>query len=1373
MKKFLAIVWGALLLTSQVQSQDILSFPGTGSASFPCMMPFGAQIDHWMVGSGSDTTFADTTMQVMELCPQNPNALVNLTLDQWALCSNLPDGGQYLVVYNGPSSDLSVLSTINPLWALDSLTIGTYSQNVVFNSLITGPAGSNYFSEAINPGCMTFILIEFGTCPPGDGGFIASVGCVEEGPFCDISAIDPIVNECQGATSTYSIEVDASLILSDNPGTSVQVFVDGNPAQIIDMVAGNNNFTISGLNADGAGHILSFEIIAYPGCTFEIGFTAPAACTNCTAQAGTAITGGTDVVICGQQNNIWNVTGQVVSPLDVNDPNTSYNPGLAWAIFSTMPNITTGDVTSDPSYVGIYPGSAGALDGTYPLLLVSNNGTANQINALFGLPNGFNAPLEFYVAPITMYNYQAGVISVPGTEGPCADLGEIAHVILNPPTTVSSPTIDCVNGTVTFTPTQGNAALNVMTYNILNVQPATATAPATVNNGSPFTISNLVDGDTYSFQLVDPNGCTVSPAAAQFQGAGDPTIPGVPDICQNSDAVQLVATPSGGIWSGTGISAGGIFNPDNTPGPGTYAVSYTTLGICGGTATANVIVMTNDNCITGTVSPIGTPSVIACGGFLTDDGLQASDYSPNFNDTTVVCPDPAIPLDQISALSFNVFDLGFGDQLSIFNGNSVSAPLIGIFQGTDIVTQSFFSTDPSGCLTVVFISDADASVGNFSAEITCGIPCQNPELNITVDQPDFQPTKICQGETVTFNASATQFFNGGQYVSHEWQFGDGTIDTTSWPIVAHQFDDAGGYIVQLLVTDNNGCTNSVLPDILIFTSTTPNIDLSTSETDNTICTGVTLDVEAVFDPVTWTNVPEPNLGGSIFIPDDQSQCFSDTLNFTGFDGGLTITSTADIEDIFVNMEHSFMGDFVITLYCPDGSAIVLHQQGGSGTLLGEPVDIDTDLSPGVGYDYYWTPTATNGTWSENSGGTLDAGEYEPVQPFTNLIGCPMNGDWIIEICDLWASDNGYIFDWNIHFADYMYPDWTTFTPNIGIGCDSSYWTAPSGSIITDPFGLCDTLAVTQAGTGSYVYTYHVMDDHGCEYTEDITVNFYAAPVAEAGPTVNYCGTPVQIPNVASNNPLSNPTAGITYTYAWASDSLDYLSSPGTMAPSVNGLPVLVGESYQVQYNVVITSNQDPACTTTDSVLVNIPPYLVPSTILMDTVYCLGDQIDLLYPYWQYSNSYSYNWNYSPEAGVVIDSLSLTYLYTVPSVFSTAYILDVVDEACNYSAFYTYLITEDPCTVAAPNIFTPDNDDDDQNNVFEITGLYYPNTDILKFPGSVLKVYNRWGSLVYENENYDNSWNGEGLAEGTYYYIFLQNLENQKDRFLKGDVYITR
>ncbi len=1386
MKKVFGILAIVLLIQSQSFGQDIWPFPGTGSASFDCNTP-GATINHWndIPGSG-DTTYVGQTIQTMELCPTDLSAYVNLGISQWSLCQNYPFGGQVLFVYNGPASDLAPLATVNPVTSLlDSLTSGSYAANMLFSSMPVNPtmpvaqgnSGTNFNADAINPGCLTFVLVQYGTCPPGAGGFIAQVGCVTEPAFCDISVIDPIVSPCDGVNSTYSIEVDANLVLSASGTTDVNIYIDGFLNQTMAMASGNNNFTIANLNADGNPHFISFEAPAYPGCSYEVGYTAPAACTNCTAQAGTGITGSLNAVLCGQSNGMWNVTGPIVTPNNANDPNIAYNPGLGWALFTSVPSITTGDVTSDPAYVGIIPGSSGPIDGGYLLLLVSNAGTVNGINALLGQPNGFAQPVSFYMAPITLYNYQTGVVTVDGVDGPCSDIGDVAHVTLVPTITLGTPSVDCLGGAVSFTPIQGNAAVNFASFDLSNLTPATASAPASVPNGLPFTISNLVDGDLYSFTLTDANGCTATVAATEFQGAGAPTIPGVPDICQNSSSVQLVATPTGGTWSGTGVSANGIFNPDNTPGPGTYTVSYTTPGICGGTASVDVVVMTNDNCITGTVNPIGTPMVIACGGFLTDDGLQASDYSPNSNDTTVVCPDPAIPLDQISTLSFNVFDLGFGDQLSIFNGNSVNAPLMGTFQGTDIVTQSFYSTDVSGCLTVVFISDADASVGNFSAEITCGIPCANPQVNITLNQPDFQPTRICQGEAVVFDASGTQFFNGATYVSHEWQFGDGTIDTSSWPVVSHSFADQGGYVVELLVTDANGCTNSVLPDILVFASTTPNIDLATSESDNTICTGVPLDVEAAFETVTWTNVPEPNLGGAIFIPDDQTQCFSDTLNFTGFDGGLTIQSPADFQDIFVNMEHSFMGDFVITLYCPDGSAMVLHQQGGSGTHLGEPIDVDTDLSPGIGYDYFWTPTATNGTWAANSGGvTLPSGAYEPVQPFSNLVGCPLNGDWIIEICDLWASDNGYIFDWNVHFSDYMYPDWTTFTPSIGMGCDSSYWTAPSGSIITDPLGLCDTLGVTQAVPGNYVYTYHVLDNHGCEYTEDITVNFYAAPIAEAGPTVNYCGTPVQIPNVASNNPLTNPISGITYSYAWTGDSLSYLSSTNTMAPSVSNLPVLVGESYQVQYNVVVSSNQDAACFTTDSLLVNVPPYLVPSAHLVDTLFCENDHFDLIYPYWQYSNSYTYNWSFSPELGVVTDSLSLTYLYSVPSAFTTTYTLDVVDQACDYSAYYTYTVIADPCQITTYNIFTPNGDAGDQNNTFQFDGLFLcdPNGECtLKFPGSVLKVYNRWGSLIYENENYDNSWKAEGLAEGTYYYVFMQNFENQADKFFHGDVYITR
>lgn len=51
----------------------------------------------------------------------------------------------------------------------------------------------------------------------------------------------------------------------------------------------------------------------------------------------------------------------------------------------------------------------------------------------------------------------------------------------------------------------------------------------------------------------------------------------------------------------------------------------------------------------------------------------------------------------------------------------------------------------------------------------------------------------------------------------------------------------------------------------------------------------------------------------------------------------------------------------------------------------------------------------------------------------------------------------------------------------------------------------------------------------------------------------------------------------------------------------------------------------------------------------------------------------------------------------------------------------------------------------------------------EYPNNFLQVFDRWGALVYEKENYDNSWTGkrhpkftkfgrEELLEGTYYYV---------------------
>jgi len=49
------------------------------------------------------------------------------------------------------------------------------------------------------------------------------------------------------------------------------------------------------------------------------------------------------------------------------------------------------------------------------------------------------------------------------------------------------------------------------------------------------------------------------------------------------------------------------------------------------------------------------------------------------------------------------------------------------------------------------------------------------------------------------------------------------------------------------------------------------------------------------------------------------------------------------------------------------------------------------------------------------------------------------------------------------------------------------------------------------------------------------------------------------------------------------------------------------------------------------------------------------------------------------------------------------------------------------------------------------------------------IYNRWGNLVYESDNYDNNWDGDDYPSGAYYYI----IESASGQTYKGDLNILR
>ncbi len=97
------------------------------------------------------------------------------------------------------------------------------------------------------------------------------------------------------------------------------------------------------------------------------------------------------------------------------------------------------------------------------------------------------------------------------------------------------------------------------------------------------------------------------------------------------------------------------------------------------------------------------------------------------------------------------------------------------------------------------------------------------------------------------------------------------------------------------------------------------------------------------------------------------------------------------------------------------------------------------------------------------------------------------------------------------------------------------------------------------------------------------------------------------------------------------------------------------------------------------------------------------------------------------------------------------------------------ITVEICQLEFFNVFTPNGDGD--NELFRILGIQ-------GYPNSALHIFDRWGTLVYEDLNFLGAWDGKTssgneLADGTYYYT-LSIISNEDDGLeYEGDVQIDK
>ncbi|WP_310299743.1 gliding motility-associated C-terminal domain-containing protein [Flavobacterium aquidurense] len=344
---------------------------------------------------------------------------------------------------------------------------------------------------------------------------------------------------------------------------------------------------------------------------------------------------------------------------------------------------------------------------------------------------------------------------------------------------------------------------------------------------------------------------------------------------------------------------------------------------------------------------------------------------------------------------------------------------------------------------------------------------------------------------------------------------------------------------------------------------------------------------------------------------------------------------------------------------------------------------------------------------------------------------------------------------------------------------------PKGALTLNPDGSVNVAPNTPSGT--YVLTYQICEnaDFGNCDTAIITITVVNTPPPP--PVVN---AQADLYSVACNgygnvgNVLNNDTIDVGPAL------LSLLNF--TLLPSSTGNPgITVDASGNVNvatttppgtytYNYQICLKNYPDVCTTRSVTITVQPNI---TNLASTA-CNDDStpIDLM----------SLLPEGAPRTGTWVDTNGSNALQgSIFNPFGLAlgnYVFEykIADQSCPRTVLLAVTVNDDCKVLACGNVvvhnaFSPNGDG--INDVFTIESI----DEITCYPENSVEIYNRWGILVFETSNYNNTTNAfdgtsrgrttvnkaDGLPSGTYFYIInYKSLDgnnvlqsNKKDGYL--------
>lgn len=629
-----------------------------------------------------------------------------------------------------------------------------------------------------------------------------------------------------------------------------------------------------------------------------------------------------------------------------------------------------------------------------------------------------------------------------------------------------------------------------------------------------------------------------------------------------------------------------------------------------------------------------------------------------------------------------------------------------------------------------------ASPGTYDATLTAysqnGVCTNNTTHTVSVaplPTPDFDFEDVCFGYSVEFENTST-----GNVTNAVWNFGDNTppIYTIS---ADHDYISPGSYDVQLTVTNQTGCTDSIEQTVTVSPSPQSFFDF-----DN-VCDG---------DPVIFTN-------SSILPPNGTIQNWS--WNFG--DGSATNTSQWEPQHTFPND-----GVFDVTLITFSPDLVCSDTLVDSVRIYSTPIPNFTFENVCFGEPMQFASTSvgeiSSWKWDFGDGSspnlnqavshTYDsAATYTVRLTVTTIYGCTAFIDQDVTVYP--SPEVSFIAEAVCN------DDSTIFMSTSSVGSPStivSYdWRYGDGSTLDNG----QTAYHVYPNDGTISATHIITTSDGC-------VDSISQPVVvHPNPIVGFSGDPVEgcSPLCVHFTELSGIASGYNTSWFW-----DFGDDEASTEQNIEHCFENEGTSTSKFFDVTLTVTSNHGCVTTlvkDDYVEVFPTPISRfiysphnATIVFPRIDFDDESVGANYWAWEFGDDQVIN-----TSG--LQNPSYTYLevgsYTVTQIVYNDYECSDTSKA--------FLSISPAFTIYIPSAFTPNNDE--INDRFYVKGV-----GIVEFK---MRIFNRWGDEIYYSEDITEGWGAdvrgnERLVEKeTYVYkVEVVDITGQYHNFV-GRVLVLR